>query len=376
MSPAASGTLPEDVGTGAQGKLFFLFLARDSLPNNETWIKFFASGKQGVDYDAFVHCTNETACRKSLGGQGPFTVISSSPSTWCADLITPMNALVEAAVTSEGGSPRDKFIFVSETTVPIKSLQHVQHQLLVEDGIGSSFCIHPWPRWAWHEAADVAVKHDQWIVLSRKHAQQSLDFAADERPLTFLRTLTPLVWFKVEWLSRGMYLLSKDYTLRLLGSIYMSVLHLVALVGPPNVAGCTDEFWHFAAAFDYVDRTSATSGLQISGLSGTPQLVMNELTSNTTQGSCYTYTHFRPDQDHFTVFTELLQRTPGTKMGSAESVKHPTRFEQLSEQSMAAFLQSPFLFARKVDDHTSFDGPLKLAEAFDRYIYKANGNIP
>jgi len=337
-------------------------------------MKFFAPSKQSVDYEVFVHCTDVSACQKSLGDHGQFTVISNSPSKWCVDLVTPMNALIEAAVNSPGGNPHDKFIFLSETTVPVKPFQHVQHQLLVEDGIGSSFCIHPWPRWAWHEAADVAVKHDQWIVLSRKHAQQSLDFAAAQRPLTFLGTLTPLVWGKVEWLSRGMYLLSNNYRMRLLGSIYVGILRLFAIIGPPYVGGCTDEFWHFAAVFDYFDRNLGTSGLHRSGLSGTPHLVMNELTSNTPQGRCYTYTHFRPDQDHFAAFTEILQQTPGTKLVSADDNKHPTRFEQLSEQSMAAFLQSPFLFARKIDDHTSFDGPLNLPEALDRYIY--NGSIP
>lgn len=376
LSTAASGRLPENVGSGAQGKLFFLFLARDSLPTEKIWMKFFASGKQSVDYHAIVHCTDESACRKSLGGQDQFTVISSSPSRWCADLVTPMNALLAAALKSEGGSLRDKFIFLSESTVPIKSFQHVQHQLLVEDGIGSSFCVHPWHRWAWHDGTDVAVKHDQWIVLNRQHAQQSLDFSVDEVPITFLRTLTPLVWGNVEWLSKWMYLLSHDYTVRLLGSIYFSALHFFAFIGPPYVGGCTDEFWHFAAAFDYVSRQAGTSGIKLSGLSGSPQLVMNETTVNMTQGRCHTYTHFRPDEDHFVAFTELLQRTPGTKLATAHDTKHPTHFEQLSEQTMATFLQSPFLFARKVDDHTSFEGPLKLAEAFDRYIYKVDGGIP
>lgn len=378
MSAADSGIHADDVGTAMQGKLFFLFLARDSLPNKETWMKFFAPAKQGVEYEALVHCTEESACQQSLGGQGQFKVISSSPSKWCTDLVTPMNALIEAAMKVEGNA-HDKFIFLSETTVPIKSFQNVQHQLLVEDGMGSSFCIHPWRSWAWHEGSDVAVKHDQWIVLNREHAQRSLGFV-DEVPSTFLRTLTPLVWGppiwgKAEWLPRWMYLLSHDFSLRLLGSIYLSVLHIAAWIGPPYVGGCTDEFWHFAAAFDYIDRQAGKSGLGVSGLTGSLQLVMNDLTANTTQGRCHTYTHFRSDSDHFESFTELLSRTPGTKLATAHDKKHPTHFEQLSENSMAAFRNSNFLFARKVDDQTSFDGPLKLAEAFDHYIFRANGSI-
>jgi len=380
--PVASGTLHEG-GAKIQGKLFFLFLARDSLPNEQIWMNFFAFGKQGVDYETLVHCTNESACRKTLGSRhSAFTLIPTTSSAWCTDLVSPMNALLKVAMKSEGGTPHDKFVFLSESTVPIKSFQHVQHQLLVEDGIGSSFCIHPWSAWAWHEGTDVAVKHDQWIVLNREHAQHSLEFA-DQAPLTFLRTLTPLVWSpseltlgKVEWLARGMYLLSHDFTLRLLGSIYFSVLHLAAWIGPPYVGGCADEFWHFAAAFDFVDRRAGASGLAISGLSGSPQLVMNELTyHNTTQGRCHTYTHFRPDADHFAAFTAVLHGTPGTKLATAHDGKHPTRFEQLSEQSMAAFQQSPFLFVRKVDDHTSFNGPFKLSEAFDHYIFQPNGSM-
>merc|ERR1719395_469690 len=99
-----------------------------------------------------------------------------------------MNALLAAALDNSGGrqvdagNDNDKFVFLSHTTVPLKSFDLVQRKLTVTDGHKSNFCVQKWRDWAWFKADRVLAKHSQWSVLSRAHAAKALLAAEHFRP--------------------------------------------------------------------------------------------------------------------------------------------------------------------------------------------------
>lgn len=360
----------ETTETAGAPKLFFLFMARDKLPNERVWARFFSRASRGTDYEVLVHCTDETACKQSIQDLHTFRVIPRIPSKWCEDLVSPMNALLVHALSlgrhgqgfgeREALSPHDKFIFVSDTTVPVKKFESVQQQLGNADGANSSFCIRPWWTWAWHNATDVAVKHDQWLVLSRAHVGRAL--LSKEGPRVMHRHLTPLHWANVEWLARGLWNINRMVLQRIMSSRFAGWI-----VTAPFPSGCIDEYWHFASVFGYLDRTLGTTGVSIPGLSS-GRLTMDENTSRRTQGRCDTYVRFNHD-DQFPELTEELEQAADTIWETAKTFKHPGRFERLSQDSLSVLRNSPFLFARKVDSETSFAGDMALHDAFDSFIF-------
>mmetsp|Transcript_127335 Transcript_127335/g.396338 ORF Transcript_127335/g.396338 Transcript_127335/m.396338 type:complete len:408 (-) Transcript_127335:99-1322(-) len=347
-------------------KLFFLFMVRDKLPSEKVWLRFFGSAARGTEYEALVHCTDETGCRQNIQNQTAFRIVPTVASKWCVDLVSPMNALLSYAAHRgtpgrlQAGHPHDKFIFVSDTTVPVKPFRHVQHVLGVSDGANSTFCIRPWWTWAWHDATDVAVKHDQWLVLSREHVNKAL--APKEAPREMLRLLTPLHWANVEWLARGLYNINRMILQRLMSSKYAAWL-----VGAPHPSGCVDEYWHFATVFGYFDREKGVDGIDVPGLSG-GRITMDEVTAQRTQGRCDTYVRF-PQDDQFPELTEALQESKDTIWERSKTFKHPGRFDQLSPASLGLLRNSSFLFARKVDADTTFSGGMALDEAFDTFVF-------
>eukprot|EP00747_Dinoflagellata_sp_TGD_P165427 gnl/TRDRNA2_/TRDRNA2_186676_c0_seq1.p1 gnl/TRDRNA2_/TRDRNA2_186676_c0~~gnl/TRDRNA2_/TRDRNA2_186676_c0_seq1.p1 ORF type:complete len:430 (+),score=78.69 gnl/TRDRNA2_/TRDRNA2_186676_c0_seq1:93-1382(+) len=375
--PLAGGSLlssvnGSDASVGGTPKLFFLFMAYGGLPNSDIWAKFFSNSAHGREYEALLHCVDEASCRKNVSA--PFEVIATVPSQWCEDLVSPMNALLRAALNKGGGGADgaarhdDKFIFASDTTVPIKPFSFVHHRIGIEDGSASSFCIKPWHNWAWFDAKRVAPKHDQWITLSRAHAAKAVAMGEQEdmHPPEVNRQMVPLHWAGVEWLAPAMY--EVDRTIELMTkSKFFRNIRLA-----PNNGGCIDEFWHFAALYGNFDRKDGRSDklLDVPGLGSSERLHMDEHATRQPQGRCDTYVRFT-DHD-FPNLSDLLKGDPDTVLEKAGSVtgKHPKRFEQVSEKSLKALRASQFLFARKVDRRTRFADERKtLPEAFDEYIF-------
>merc|ERR1712046_276287 len=96
-----------------------------------------------------------------------------------------MNALLRAAGVDKEvhGSATDVFTFVSGSTIPVKPFGAV-HSALVGNASKialSSFCVNPPGQWApckektGTSKATMAVKHHQWVVLTRKHAARCLE---------------------------------------------------------------------------------------------------------------------------------------------------------------------------------------------------------
>merc|ERR1719163_1679541 len=96
-----------------------------------------------------------------------------------------MDALLEAALALSGGDRADKFVFVSDTAVPVKAFDAVWQRLVMDDDPGeSNFCVYPDSEvdsvvmgptvWPLVKSSDGGVKkavyHHQWMVLCRAHA--------------------------------------------------------------------------------------------------------------------------------------------------------------------------------------------------------------
>merc|ERR1740117_2105622 len=66
---------------------------------------------------------------------------------------------------------REKFVFLSESTLPIKPFAEIHSALLLDDN--SDFCLFPSDQWGSANINGAFVKllkHHQWVVLSRDHA--------------------------------------------------------------------------------------------------------------------------------------------------------------------------------------------------------------
>jgi len=167
MGNRTSGTQPV-----MTPKVYFLFLAMDKISNLGIWKSFF-NGASPDMYRVLVHCKFREPCVQQLHGS-PFELVSTVPSYYCTDLVSPMNQLLNMALQDAYGShPNDKFAFVSDSTLPGKPFPHVHAALTGRTG--SDFCVFPSKEWAdtltYDGQMSMLPKHHQWSVLGRDHAQ-------------------------------------------------------------------------------------------------------------------------------------------------------------------------------------------------------------
>jgi len=322
-------------------QLIFLFLVYDRINNEDIWDRFFAPAIHGSDYIALVHCKNVPGCQKNIRSPQRYEMIPSVETKYCTDLVSGMNALLQAGVTYAGRSARsdDKFIFISDSSLPVKPFSAVQYRL-ASTGINSNFCIFPRNEWAEIQepastglvpSVRAAVKHHQWMVLSRAHAGQVLKRSHEYRDL-------------------------------------MAQFHMNMMGGTMKNTGCLDEFWHFAILFGTIAHATNPQMIQMAGLTGRPL----STTDYEIQGQCDTFVQWVPralgTANNMTVLTQHLAADAGVDMTPA-SDKRPATFHRLSRNSVVQFRDSWFLFARKVDDGASFAGCEKLVDVFDKLIF-------
>jgi len=321
-------------------QIIFLFLVMDRINNEEIWDRFFAPAIHGTDYVALVHCKSVDNCRRNIKSPHRYEIIPVVETKYCTDLVSGMNALLQAGVTYAGNKGRadDKFVFISDSTLPVKPFSVVQSRLL-GTGTGSNFCI--FPRNEWAEIAEpisglvpsvrAAVKHHQWMILSRAHAGQILTRSHEYRDL-------------------------------------MGQFHMNTFTGTMKNTGCLDEFWHFAILFGTIAHATNPQTIQMTGLNGKPL----STTEYEIQGQCDTFVQWVPrasgTANNMTMLTSTLTQDPGVDM-TAASDKRPATFHRMSLNSVIQFRDSWFLFARKVDDGASFAGCERLVDVFDKLVF-------
>mmetsp|Transcript_31455 Transcript_31455/g.60769 ORF Transcript_31455/g.60769 Transcript_31455/m.60769 type:complete len:492 (-) Transcript_31455:47-1522(-) len=324
-------------GDARKPQLFFLFLVYVKINNEAVWDRFFASAVRGVDYQALVHCKSEASCRANIKSMHRFEIIPSVETQYCYNLVSGTNALLAAALARTGqGTPHDKYIIVSDSTLPVQPFASMHRHFTANDG--SDFCIFPRNEWAeiteqFHDGTirmTAGVKHHQWVVLSREHAAKAV---------------------------------------RKIGTHQDLMQRFQLNMGMKNT-GCLDEFWYFTVLYGSLNLTGRPSTFHLGNFNGGPLKTM----LHETQGRCDTFVHWVPrasgHNNNLTQLSKALIADPGTEMTTATE-KRPASISRMSQAALLEMRKSPFFFVRKVNDDCDFSGCESLAEAFDSLVFSA-----
>jgi hypothetical protein len=319
-------------------RIFFLFLTMSGIKRPELWRAFFDYQPVGR-WRTFVHCKHSNICslELSLGNILGATQVATVPSSYCRDLVTPMVQLLQAAMT-ESASPRDKFVFLSESTLPVKPFAEIYNALTVDTN--SDFCVYPTDHWVELELAQnlhaLIVKHSQWVVLNQAHAQAMV-----------------YAWPSV---SAGLN-----------GQSWSIPVYHGPKKGPwgkiTNPAGvlplpmCIDEWAFFSTIFGaFVDKGEWSMPLDgLPGFSAPPlQLRGAAHLTTTTQGTCRTFAFW--DATEFggsKLVSEIAQDWPYSKLSCFPRCDstHPAEFAAISDRGVLALRRSRYLFARKFPEN-------------------------
>lgn len=324
---AKSSTNQSANETWGSGVVHFLFLLGNSLPHADIWRQFFTNAPQG-SWKALVHCKDPNGCSANgvFYDNPGFMQVPTTPTWYCHDLVTAMRSLLDSALrlqaTGAGGG-REKFVFVSDSTLPTKPFSEVHSTLLHDDN--SDFCIFPSDQWASGSIDGTfvkLVKHHQWVILNREHAQ------------SFVNSWWPVdsqsnwrIYLKDgQWGNSGRFVSPKQFYY------------------PPQANTCTDE-WAFMATI-YGPMSMATGVRQLHAFGGGSI----DMQAHTTQGQCRTWTYW--DNTWDPASSALAAQIANDFYGSQISCypkchARPAQMDKLSTSSLYALRKAPFLFARK-----------------------------
>ncbi|CAE8657995.1 unnamed protein product [Polarella glacialis] len=324
-------------------KVNFLFLATNRISNIKVWKRFFESAPSTL-YRAFAHCAN-SRCKSRIAVHAPFIqFVPRVNNTYCEDLVSPMIQLLEHALA---GSPEadanefDKFVFLSDSSLPAKSFMHVYSTLTSRDT--SDLCVWPPQGWATLPSKeglglDVALKAHQWSALTRRHAKE----AVDKWNSGFMRNVTDMFQINAHllYVERSVLMESETRT----------------LANNHNI-GCLDEFWFMAALVGTLKNVNASAGrlVNLPGVTGSP--ISTDVKVGW-QGNCDTMVIWE-EYEHAFGYDRLEAVMESLDLASVpnavESIR-PAQWNSLSFEGLQAIHASDFLFVRKIVDKPDFSG--------------------
>jgi hypothetical protein len=318
----------------------FLFLAEWKVNNIDVWNAFFAQAPHD-QYRAYVHCKTPE-CHTSIAGSR-LVPVPMVPSFYCADLVTPMNQLLAQALQAggPGQNPADKFVFVSDSTLPAEPFSTIYDTLVKRTG--SDFCVCSVKEWATRreqptgalggKPLEMAVKHHQWSILERSHAE----------------TVVKL------WHSGPAVV--HDFMMRFQMNLPPRSRSVKTFVGSSDV-GCLDEFYHMAAIYGTLPYTESQNDTVVSlpAFTNTP---LHVAPAADIQGSCDTFVAWPDyakarDQPFNTTgsnaFKRLYANLDPLSVPYSGDARKPGYWDQISSHGMRAIRNSDFLFVRKFTD--------------------------
>jgi len=318
----------------------FLFLAVGKVNNIDVWKTFFASAHPD-QFRAFVHCKTPE-CHVSVTGS-PLVPIPMVASYYCADLVTPMNQLLSEALRAGGPSqnPADKFVFVSDSTLPAKPFSHIYDTLVKRTG--SDFCVCSVKEWATRreppplgspvgKPIEMAIKHHQWSILDRSHAVKVTQV----------------------WLAG----VAGDFMMRFQMNLPPRARSVKTFAGSSD-AGCLDEFYHMAAIYGTLPYTNGTA-VNLPEFTNSPLQVSD---ASDLQGSCDTFVAWpayavqHPNHTGGNAFNRLYAALDPLSVPYSGNAESPGYWDTISSHGMRAIRASEFLFVRKfVDQPQVSDG--------------------
>lgn len=174
----------------ASPKVAFIFMTKSEVYWPSLWAKFFEAAPR-EKYSIYMHqgsVTDDKVVQPfSALAQFGAVRVPTMPNKWCA-LFGVEASLLQRALEN---NDNQQFVFISESTIPVKGFDHVHQQLAGKTPSTSKFCLasqaqtvnagtqalkdellHGCTFRDFYSNEDTRTrKHHQWIVLSRKHAQ-------------------------------------------------------------------------------------------------------------------------------------------------------------------------------------------------------------
>ena len=144
-------------------KIAFLFLVVSGINHEATWQEFLMSHEK--KYSLYVHS------KKPLASDSPFKkneLETRIPTTWHNTMKAQVELLKRALVDKQN----QKFIFLSESTIPLKPFEYVYQILNTHSLSEFSFEPSPYRRRTFEPLKKETVyTNSQWVILNRKHAE-------------------------------------------------------------------------------------------------------------------------------------------------------------------------------------------------------------
>jgi len=327
-------------------RIFFLFMAVDKISNLGVWTNFFANAPPD-QYRALIHC-KLPSCLQFVQGS-VLIPVPTVPSYYCTDLVSPMNQLLGHALNNDPGkeNPADKFVFVSDSTLPAKPFSQIYATLAMRQG--SDFCAFPANEWADIPGAagglELAVKVHQWIVLERVHAVNSCIMWASGKNHDLMQRFqmnqNAYVW------SNNTYADTRNF-------------------------GCLDEFWHMAALYGTLSHVDASRDAVVSlqMFTNTPLKVS---ASVGWQGACDTFVLWSkylhaPGNNPFSLLHTSLDPVSIPHGGNDQ---RPGWWDTISTHGIKAIRNSDFLFVRKFIDQPRLADGNDFQAAYAQFVFEA-----
>lgn len=307
-------------------RVIFLFLVEDAVMHPEYWSAFLEDADPS-QWAAYIHC--KSSCSpQTLQALPALKPVDLQQTYYCHNLVDAMVSLLKGAI-ADGGTKYDKFVFISDSTLPVKPFNEVWQVLGHDDG--SDICIFPRDHWgeaAFNNQRAVLVKHHQWVVLNYDHAK------------TMVAT-----WGSVD--SQGQWsvpIRTETYSEPL-------IYNAERFTRSPIANWCADEWAFFAILFGAIpeDGSAAMSIPGYLNRDGGNTLILNGPGTAKQQGTCRTFVFWSEVDHDITLLAKNIAKGYPHNVLSCwpECTYRPAIIEKLSNDGLLEMRRSPFLFARK-----------------------------
>ncbi|HEV2600746.1 MAG TPA: beta-1,6-N-acetylglucosaminyltransferase [Candidatus Babeliales bacterium] len=153
-------------------KIAFLFLTIADVYHQDHWKDFFAGHEDA--HSLYAHSKEHLKTGDFLK---PYEMTYKIDTTWA----NTMRAQIELLRVALQDSENTKFIFISESTIPLQNFDTVYARIMSDEKsmfyfVSSPYVGNTWgPRNLQPIPQDKQYKNSQWVVLNRKHAQLMVD---------------------------------------------------------------------------------------------------------------------------------------------------------------------------------------------------------
>jgi len=292
----------------------------------EVWNEFFSEAPPGYA-TVWVHCSSDDCDLKRVQDAIPRArFVQQAPSQRCLDLVTPQAKLVRVALkytrTARAHLQHrefpEKFLFLSGSDLPVKPFSEIYRTLLENND--SDFCLQSIRRWQSTIVENRSlslVKHNQWAVLNRPHAET----------------------FAKEWVNPGRH--SGRWSFLLRGRKFSKKNIYVFVEYKSN--RCADEFAVFATIFGIVGEHPDV-GLGYCPLSQKLS-TCDKFKELQNLSRCRTLQVFNKSS---ATMAALLKNDNSASSYQKRPHGHPVEWETVSTQVLRKLRETQFLFVRKV----------------------------